>query len=954
MAAPAPHGGCDGYQRRLAGIGPDESPGRVRSPQRSGLVTASTGRPPDSVRLSTAGSIASGFAGQGFLVVSGALAARLLGIEDRGQLALLALFPAVLAQIGGLGLPAAATYFIARERSAAPLVARLLIAPALIQALILTVLHAAIVMVLWPGDGPALLTLPLVPALLAAQYALSIIQGQGRLRTFNIARLLPVATYAVAMAIAFALSPADLGAIIAFWVAANVAAALIGVRLALVGLGPVRELSAASVDRRQLISFGVKGFLGWASPLEAFRLDQAAVGLFLSPASLGLYVVASAWTNLPRFVAQGIGQVAYPHIASRPTPGAALGSLWRFFAVTTTACAAVVVVLELVVGSLLPLFFGSEFEDAVGIARLLLVAALFQSARRILGDGARGAGRPQLASIAEISSWIFLLPALAAASTAGGLEPVALALIGSSGLSLGVLFAMLALPDQAVESVERRVMTLLAGSLDLAWAASRFAVASGLAVAVGVVTVLVSPELDHALIAAIGVLLLVPMAQRFATRTFDIFEPLTIFTVAYGLMFVARPIAVLVTDSTALARPGGPTYLLEPGYTQMLVVALIGLVGFQAGYLCGPGRRLAASLRLPNLGWHADTAIAAALVFALAGIALFGLFVWQAGGVEVVRSLWSGRDPSQSELFRASTGYFYQGTFLLVPATLLLLATGADRKKLGPILLAACLGALVLMRAGPTGGRMLLLLLAGSLITYAYLRTGKRPGAMAVLAFLVVVFVALTFLRDARTQAVREDQGLASVFAASVTQPGDGIESFLLGADTQMADALAVAVQVVPEEQGYRYGGATMGDALTRPIPRVLWDDKPLPPREQLISSLWPTHYQLGLANPEFSVLAWFYLDLGVAGVLVGTLVMGVLFRAVFELYRRQSASAVVQALYASLVPVMVIALRDSPTDTFIRMSFVALPLLITIFLARETPRGRDSAALPGAQGARA
>ena len=50
--------------------------------------------------------------------------------------------------------------------------------------------------------------------------------------------------------------------------------------------------------------------------METFRLDQAVVGLFLTPAALGLYVVGLAFANLPRFIAQSVGYIAYPRINS--------------------------------------------------------------------------------------------------------------------------------------------------------------------------------------------------------------------------------------------------------------------------------------------------------------------------------------------------------------------------------------------------------------------------------------------------------------------------------------------------------------------------------------------------------------------------------------------------------------------------------------------------------------
>jgi O-antigen/teichoic acid export membrane protein len=195
----------------------------------------------------------------------------------------------------------------------------------------------------------------------------------------------------------------------------------------------------------EIARFGLKGFLGSVSPLETFRLDQAVVGLFLSPAALGLYVVGLAFTNLPRFVAQSIGAVAYPTIAHRADPASARRSMWRFFWLTAALCGVTVLVLELAVGTLLPFFFGDAFRDAIPIARILLLAGLFLALRRILSDVARGVGRAGLGTVGEVASWIFLLPSLAILAARHEVEGVAAALAISSGLSLIVALAVLLL-----------------------------------------------------------------------------------------------------------------------------------------------------------------------------------------------------------------------------------------------------------------------------------------------------------------------------------------------------------------------------------------------------------------------------------------------------------------------------------------------------------------------------
>ncbi|MCH7579585.1 MAG: hypothetical protein IIB22_05025, partial [Chloroflexi bacterium] len=64
----------------------------------------------------TVGSVATGLAGQTALLVSGPLLARMLGLDGRGYLAALVLWPALIAQLGSMGMPLAVTYFTAQRR----------------------------------------------------------------------------------------------------------------------------------------------------------------------------------------------------------------------------------------------------------------------------------------------------------------------------------------------------------------------------------------------------------------------------------------------------------------------------------------------------------------------------------------------------------------------------------------------------------------------------------------------------------------------------------------------------------------------------------------------------------------------------------------------------------------------------------------------------------------------
>ena len=178
------------------------------------------------------------------------------------------------------------------------------------------------------------------------------------------------------------------------------------------------------------------------SPLESLRLDQAVVGLLLSPVALGLYVVGVSFTNLPRFVAQSIGVVAYPHVAAERDPVLARRSMWNLFWLSVLVCTAVIVPLELAAGWLIPAFFGDAFAPAVGIMQILLLSALFLSARRVLTDASRGVGLPILGTIAEVASWVALVICIPLLAPAFGASGVAAAFALSAAVSLLALVGL--------------------------------------------------------------------------------------------------------------------------------------------------------------------------------------------------------------------------------------------------------------------------------------------------------------------------------------------------------------------------------------------------------------------------------------------------------------------------------------------------------------------------------
>jgi len=396
----------------------------------------------------------SGFGAQAILIVSGVLVARLLPVDERGQLALMGLLPIIICQLGGLGIPLAVTYELARRPASAASMAAVLVRVMPLQVIVLVTLHVCLLVAFFHPDGglvwtAALLTIPAVPALLCQQAGLAILQGQQRFTAFNVQRLLPVVAYAGVLVVVAAGGFGGLVACAVGWTGAWIMAGASTTRSALRSLHATEGDDA--IEPREFFRFGRRAVLGAVFPVEAFQLDQLIVAVLFEPTAMGLYVVAVALTNLPRFVAQSVGMIAYPRIAAHLDPRLAKRDLWRYFAIAVALCVAIVAFLEVTVGWLIPWFFGARYAGAVPVARLLLIAALFQSARRVLADGARGLGHPCLGAVAEVSSWVVLVPAVVLLR-ADGLRGIAVAMALTYGISLVVLVFGIMLRPRLVSS----------------------------------------------------------------------------------------------------------------------------------------------------------------------------------------------------------------------------------------------------------------------------------------------------------------------------------------------------------------------------------------------------------------------------------------------------------------------------------------------------------------------
>lgn len=352
------------------------------------------------------GSLTVALIGQGALIASGVVAARMLGPVDRGWLAGATLATFALGQVGLLGVPLAITYFAANGQLGSRdlrAIRRLLIG----QAAILSVIQFLFLVVMLPSSAVGALggSIIALPGVILFQYGLAGLQGRRRFGQFNAIRLVPAIVYSAGLLILWAVGSATLTTVALVqgcaWLGGGLLATTAWGRSEREGAEPEQGL-------RAIMRFGLRGVPSSVSPVDSFALDQILVGAMFGARDLGLYVVAAAFSNLPRFVGQSIGIVAYPDVAAHSDAEAQRAVAVRYVALSIGACALVALPVMVVMNRLVVLFFGDDFAGAAPIAQVLLLAGVALGVRRTLTDVIRGMGRPGLASISEIMIWLAL------------------------------------------------------------------------------------------------------------------------------------------------------------------------------------------------------------------------------------------------------------------------------------------------------------------------------------------------------------------------------------------------------------------------------------------------------------------------------------------------------------------------------------------------------------------
>jgi O-antigen/teichoic acid export membrane protein len=403
-------------------------------------------RPASSTPVSVAqGSVlflASSVVGATGFFVSALMLARVLGPAGRGSIAFITVTALVTARVAKIGLGQSTSVLAAQRPDARAALLSNLLGFSLVTGLVAGGLLAG---GLYLSDAqPAGLTDTQLAILMAGIVAASLVDdnfliGCGRLR--HAAAISASGGWLYAGALAIALVTVDLtvdSAAIA-WVGAHLTWATV---LAIVGLRTAGFRPPSLRLLAESVRFGARAWLGGVSLLLNARLDQILVGVIASEVALGFYAVAVNGAEILLFLPTAIATSLLPAVAREQQMTSAERTLRTFRSASLLSLGSIIVAAGL--GWLLiPVVFGSEFQDAVEPFMWLLPGALGYTALSIFSNSllaSRAPGLSSFGSAAALAAGLALDIALIPSFGASGAAAAASAAFLAGGAVAAVLY----------------------------------------------------------------------------------------------------------------------------------------------------------------------------------------------------------------------------------------------------------------------------------------------------------------------------------------------------------------------------------------------------------------------------------------------------------------------------------------------------------------------------------
>ena len=398
------------------------------------------------------------------LIVTSIVIARALGPEDRGIFFLASLVITYVTVVGDLGVSTAGLVFAADGRvrfgELQGIALLFSLAAGVVGTLVLLPFEAFWTDTILKGlDVPILVLVCIgIPLSLYAQITIALLTGLGRIPVTAWARI------ALAVAYPVILTPVTIATESPFWSLFTWIAGIAGFALG-VGIYCALQVSVPRPPRarslREVLSFGVRAYLGTLSYHGFLRIDVLFISARYGPRMVGIYSLSTVVAERISLLGQAVYAASAQRIGSSPREQAAelTANVLRLLVLVMVPAAAA---SALLCWPVFPLVFGDDFADACLPFTLLLPGAVCLTLWAVTALFiVASLKRPGLTTVIQAGGLVVSLPLYYLAVREAQMTGAA---IVSSAVYTGVLVAGLAV---LISSSSLRWTQLVPGRADL-------------------------------------------------------------------------------------------------------------------------------------------------------------------------------------------------------------------------------------------------------------------------------------------------------------------------------------------------------------------------------------------------------------------------------------------------------------------------------------------------------
>ncbi|HEX8288570.1 MAG TPA: amino acid adenylation domain-containing protein [Pyrinomonadaceae bacterium] len=374
-------------------------------------------------------------------VVTSLLTAWALGPEGRGDLAIIVLYPNIVALAVGLGMPQATRFCIASEpEKTSSLFSNAVIFAAGMGVLAYVAAEFVVPTLIGVRSEAVMWLVKIylinIPFALLYDLMAGMLEGSRQFKWAALARIVFFGIQSAAYFVLWISGHLTVYTAAFTMIAAQLANTFTAVFSVLYVLKPVWKPSWAAW--KEAVGFGLKYHVGVVTSFTTLRLDQMMLGGMATSIEMGLYVIAVRISEITTVLASSVSEVLMPEVAASKKSEDSINLLLRSLRQTFYVYLLILVPLLLFAPLILEYCFGAEFAAASGALRLLLVASMLWSAGAIVNSGLNGFGYPGLSTISRLSSAIVTVFAVLYWLPRYGIVGAAL----SSLVGYGVMFAV--------------------------------------------------------------------------------------------------------------------------------------------------------------------------------------------------------------------------------------------------------------------------------------------------------------------------------------------------------------------------------------------------------------------------------------------------------------------------------------------------------------------------------